>query len=137
MIRPTLQTFVAICFVLGIPMLDAFLAITRRLILRWPVFRADYLHMHHVLCELSFSPRQTLLVMCSMQAFLAGLGLLVLKGFVFPIIIGLAFTAVVFVSYLRVMVVSRTSASVTRKLSAKPIPALKSNLPRQNTSMGR
>jgi UDP-GlcNAc:undecaprenyl-phosphate GlcNAc-1-phosphate transferase len=137
MVKPTLQTFVAICFILGIPMLDAFLAITRRLILRWPVFKADYLHMHHVLGELSFSPRQTLFVMCSMQAFLAGLGLLVLKGFVFPVIIGLAFAAVVFVSYLRVMVISRTSASVTRNLSAKPIPTLKSNMPRQNTSVTR
>ena len=118
-------------------MLDAFLAIARRLILRWPVFKADYLHMHHVLCELSFTPRQTLLVMYSMQVILAMLGLLVSMGFVFPIVIGLAFVSVVFLSYLRVMVVSRTSASVTRKLSAKPIPTLKSNVPRQNTSVGR
>lgn len=136
-IKPDPRTFVAICFILGVPMLDAFLAIARRLILRWPVFKADYLHMHHVLCELSFTPRQTLLVMYSMQVILAMLGLLVSMGFVFPIVIGLAFVSVVFLSYLRVMVVSRTSASVTRKLSAKPIPTLKSNVPRQNTSVGR
>jgi UDP-GlcNAc:undecaprenyl-phosphate GlcNAc-1-phosphate transferase len=136
-INPTARTFIATCFILGIPMLDAFLAISRRLILRSPVFKADNLHMHHVLRELSFSPKQTLLVMYSMQAFLAALGLLVLKGFVFPIIIGLAFVAVVFVSFLRIMVISGTVVPAAPKLAPDSIPTLKSNMPRQNTSLGR
>jgi UDP-GlcNAc:undecaprenyl-phosphate GlcNAc-1-phosphate transferase len=140
MINPTAQTFIAICFILGIPMLDAFLAIARRLILRSSVFKADSLHMHHVLRELSFSPRQILLVMCAMQAFLATLGLLVMEGFVFPIVIGVVFVAIVFVSYLRVMVVSGTnrSTSTSPKLSAaSSIHSLKSNIPRQKASIGR
>jgi UDP-GlcNAc:undecaprenyl-phosphate GlcNAc-1-phosphate transferase len=124
-LKPEPRTFIAICFILGIPMLDAFLAIARRLILHTPVFKADCLHMHHVLNELSFSPKQTLIVMCSMQTFLAGLGLLVLKGFVFPFVIGVAFVAVVFVAYLRVMVVSRSSAPAAPKLSTHAIPQLK------------
>lgn len=124
-LQPAPRTFIAICFILGIPMLDAFLAIARRLILRTPIFKADCLHMHHVLNELSFSPRQTLIVMYSMQTFLAGLGLLVLKGFVFPLVIGVAFVLVVFVSYLRVMVVSRSSAPAAPKLSTNAIPQLK------------
>ena len=136
-IKPEGRTFIAICFVLGIPMLDAFLAIARRLILRSPVFGADCLHMHHVLRELSFSPRQTLLVMYSMQIFLAVLGLLVLEGFVFPIVIGLVFTGVVFLSYLRIMVVSRSSAPSTPSLSPNTITQLKSNMPRQKASIGR
>jgi UDP-GlcNAc:undecaprenyl-phosphate GlcNAc-1-phosphate transferase len=124
-VEPTVQTFVAICFILGIPMLDAFLAITRRLILRTPIFKADCLHMHHILSELSFSPKQTLVVMYSMQAFLAALGLLVLKGYTFPIVIGLAFVAVVFASYLRVMVISQSVAPAAPKLSTSSIPQLK------------
>ena len=136
-IKPDGRTFIAICFVLGIPMLDAFLAIARRLIMRSPVFKADCLHMHHVLRELSFSPRQTLLVMYTMQVFLAGLGLLVLKGFVFPIVIGLVFTAVVFLSYLRIMIVSRSSVPSTPTLAPNTITPLKSNMPRQKASIGQ
>ncbi len=124
-LQPAPRTFIAICFMLGIPMLDAFLAIARRLILRTPIFKADCLHMHHVLNELSFSPKQTLIVMYSMQTFLAGLGLLVLKGFVIPLVIGVAFVVIVFVSYLRVMVVSRSSAPAAPKLSTNSIPQLK------------
>lgn len=137
MINSTPQTFVAICFILGIPMLDAFLAIARRLILRSSVFKADSLHMHHVLRELSLSPRQILLVMCSMQAFLAVLGLLVMEGFVFPIVIGLAFITIVFISFLRAMVVSGAKETMPANLSANSIPTLKSNIPRQKASIGR
>ncbi len=140
MINPTPRTFIAICFILGIPMLDAFLAIARRLLLRSSVFKADLLHMHHLLRELSFSPRQILLVMCAMQAFLATLGLLVMEGFVFPIVIGVAFIAIVFVSYLRVMVVSganRPTSTSTKLSTAGSIPSLKSNIPRQKASIGR
>ena len=140
MINPTPRTFIAICFILGIPMLDACLAIARRLLLRSSVFKADLLHMHHLLRELSFSPRQILLVMCAMQAFLATLGLLVMEGFVFPIVIGVAFIAIVFVSYLRVMVVSganRPTSTSTKLSTAGSIPSLKSNIPRQKASIGR
>ncbi len=63
--------------------------------------------------------------MYSMQAFLAALGLLVLKGYTFPIVIGLAFSAVVFASYLRVMVVSQSGAPAAPKLAASSIPQLK------------
>jgi UDP-GlcNAc:undecaprenyl-phosphate GlcNAc-1-phosphate transferase len=124
-VEPTVRTFVAICFILGIPMLDAFLAIARRLMLRTPIFKADCLHMHHILGELAFSPKQTLVVMYSMQAFLAALGLLVLKGHSFPIVIGLLFVAVVFVSYLRLMVISQAGAPAAPKLATSSIPQLK------------
>jgi hypothetical protein len=123
--EPTARTFVAICFILGIPMLDAFLAIARRLMLRTPIFKADCLHMHHILIGLSFSPKQTLIVMYSMQAFLAALGLLVLKGYSFPIFVGLLFVAVVFISYLRLMVVSQVESPAAPKLAASSIPQLK------------
>jgi UDP-GlcNAc:undecaprenyl-phosphate GlcNAc-1-phosphate transferase len=135
--NPTVRTFVAICFVLGIPMLDAFLAIARRLILHSPIFKADCLHMHHVLRELSFTPRQILFVMYSMQLFLTVLGLLVVKGFVFPIVVGAAFVVIVFVSFLRVMVVSDAGAPASPKLASNSIPPLKNDVPRQKASVGR
>ncbi|MGD8412779.1 MAG: MraY family glycosyltransferase [Candidatus Latescibacterota bacterium] len=122
---PTARTFVAICFILGVPMLDAFLAIARRLLLRTPIFKADCLHMHHILSALSFSPKQTLVVMYSMQALLAALGLLVLNGHSFPIFIGLLFVAIVFVSYLRVMVVSQSEPAGAPNLASGSIPQIK------------
>lgn len=136
-LKPSVHTFAAVCFVLGVPMLDAWLAIARRIILHSPVFKADSQHMHHVLGDFGCSAKQILLAMYSMQAFLTVLGLLVWKGFTLPIFVGVAFMVVLFVSFLRVMVASRASAPVTAKLSANSIPTLKSNLPRQNTSLGR
>ena len=81
--------------------------------------------MHHILSELSFSPKQTLVVMYSMQAFLAALGLLVLMGYTFPIAIGMGFVAIVFASFLRVMVVSQSEVPAAAKLSTSSIPQLK------------
>lgn len=137
MLKPTVYTFVAVCFILGIPMLDAWLAISRRVVLRSSLFQADSFHMHHVLRKLGFSARQVLLVMYSLQAFLTILGILVSRGFTTPIILGVAFIAVVYFSFLRVMVVFRTKTQVTAKLTANSIPTLKGDLSRQNTSLGR
>jgi len=134
MLKPSLFTFAAVCFVLGIPMLDAWLAIGRRVVLRSSLFQADSLHMHHVLRKIGFSPRQVLLAMYSMQAFLAILGVFVFMGYATPMILGGCFIAVVYFSFLRIMVASHERAP---KLAPNTIPSLKSNLPRQNTSLGR
>ena len=143
MIRPTGMTFVAICFVLGVPMIDALLAIGRRIAMREPLFRADSMHIHHVLRQLGLSPRQTLAALYSMQAFLAVLGILVFRGALLPVIFGVAFFAVICVSFLRVMIVA-TPAKVTKPrvagtISTQSIPTLESNIPTQNTtsSVGR
>jgi UDP-GlcNAc:undecaprenyl-phosphate GlcNAc-1-phosphate transferase len=124
-VEPTGRTFLAVCFILGVPMLDAFLAIARRLILRTPIFKADCLHMHHILSGLSFSPKQTLVILYSMQALLASLGLLVLKGYTFPLVVGATFVAVVFASYLRVMVVSQSGEPAAPKLATSSIAQMK------------
>ena len=137
MLRPSLFTFVAVCFVLGIPMLDAWLAIGRRVVLRSSLFQADSLHMHHVLRKIGFSPRRVLLTMYSMQAFLAILGVLVFKGYATPGILGACFIAVVYFSFLRIMVAAHARPAVTTTLAPNALPSLKSNLPRQNTSLGR
>jgi len=137
MVQPTVRTFVAVCFVLGVPMLDAWLAVTRRLILRSPLFRADCLHMHHVLRDLGSSPKQILLVLYSMEAFLAVLGILVLQGYVLPVILGVALIAVAFVSFLRIMIASRTAAPVGANLAASSLRPLKSNVANRDASVGR
>ena len=93
--------------------------------------------MHHVLRELSFSPRQTLMVMYGKQVFMSVIGLLVLKGFVFPIVVGLVFAAVVFLSYLRIMIVSRSTATSAPTLAPNTITPLKGSMQRQKASIGR
>ena len=60
---PSPNMFVAVCFALGVPLLDTILAIARRVVLRSPVFAADTLHMHHVLRDGGLSPRRTLVVL--------------------------------------------------------------------------
>ena len=124
-LQPTVNTFVAICFVLGVPLLDSLLAVTRRVALRAPVFRADSLHMHHVLRGFGLSHRQVLAVMLSMHAFLAILGILAAKGMVISMVLGLAFIVVVYATFLRVMVVSRlVTERIPTKLTPNSIPSL-------------
>lgn len=114
-LQPGVNTFVAVCFVLAVPMLDAWLAIARRLILRRPVFRADSQHVHHVLREFGFTPRQTLLILYAMQAVMATLGILVMLGLMVPLVVGIVFACVLFGAFIRVMVASRDVVSRERR----------------------
>ncbi len=102
--RPGGSTFAALCLILSVPMLDVFLAIARRSILRLPVFRADALHMHHVLARLGFTARQVLAILYGMQTVLAALGVVAAQGFKFPIVVGGVFLAGSFAVFLRLMV---------------------------------
>jgi len=121
MLQPTINTFIGVGFILAIPMVDSWLAIARRLALHTPVFKADSLHMHHVLPLFGFSPRQTLAILYSMQAVMAILGLLTVKGLMVPMIIGFVFLAIVFVSFIRIMVASKErTESVSTKFASVP-----------------
>jgi UDP-GlcNAc:undecaprenyl-phosphate GlcNAc-1-phosphate transferase len=139
--RPSVNTFVGVCFVLGVPILDVILAIVRRVALRSPVFSADSLHMHHVLTHVGFSPRQVLLVVYSMQMLFAVVGVTVLSGATVSLVLGCVLAAVAFVSFLRLMVASRqTGGRVAPAMSPSSIPLksnLRGNLPPQRTSVGR
>ncbi|NIM20394.1 MAG: hypothetical protein GTO51_09205 [Candidatus Latescibacteria bacterium] len=104
MLRPGVGTFFGVCFVLGVPILDTFLAIARRIALRTPIFKADALHMHHVLSSFGFSPRQALLILYSIQTVSAALGILAAKGYAFPIFVGSSFLIAVFLSFFRLMI---------------------------------
>ncbi|UCG52033.1 MAG: undecaprenyl/decaprenyl-phosphate alpha-N-acetylglucosaminyl 1-phosphate transferase [Candidatus Latescibacterota bacterium] len=107
MLQPNINTFFGVCLILSVPMLDSWLAIARRLTLRRPVFEADCMHIHHVLGTFGFSPRQTLVILYSMQAVLAALGILAVMGFVFPIVTGLGILLVAFSTFYRMMVASK------------------------------
>jgi UDP-GlcNAc:undecaprenyl-phosphate GlcNAc-1-phosphate transferase len=107
MIQPGVTTFFGACFILSVPMVDAWLAIARRLALRRPVFEADCMHIHHVLTSFGFSPRQTLGILYTVQAVMAGFGVLAIMGFVIPVIAGLAFLLLAFLTFYRIMVAAK------------------------------
>ncbi len=141
MARPSVATFVGVCFVLGVPILDVFLAIARRLVLKTPVFQADSLHMHHVLTHMGFSPRQVLLIIYSMQTLFAVVGITAMSGAILPLILGCVLLTVGFVAFLKMMVASRQTGGRVAPAMAPGSILLKSNLrgnlPPQRTSAGR
>jgi UDP-GlcNAc:undecaprenyl-phosphate GlcNAc-1-phosphate transferase len=121
---PSANMFAAVCFVLGVPLLDTALAISRRVVLRSPLFTADCLHMHHVLRDSGLSPRKTLLILYGMQIFFCLLGVGAAMGWVLPVIVGLGFVSLVYVSFLRLMIEERTTAAAVpaRHMAANTIP---------------
>jgi UDP-GlcNAc:undecaprenyl-phosphate GlcNAc-1-phosphate transferase len=123
MLQPTINTFVGVGFILMIPMIDSWLAIARRLALHTPVFQADSLHMHHVLLLLGCSPRQTLAILYFMQAVMAILGVLTVKGMVLPMILGFALVGLAYGSFIRIMVASK-ERSETSSAKLASIPSL-------------
>lgn len=138
---PSPNMFVAVCFALGVPLLDTVLAIARRVVLRSPVFAADKLHMHHVLRDGGLSPRRTLGVLWGMQLFFSLLGVGAAAGWVLPVIVGLAFVTVAFVAFLRAMVEDRVAAENRPiPVTAKTIPfqsSFTTGLQEHRTSVGR
>ena len=125
MIRPGVSTFFGACFILSVPMVDAWLAIARRFTLRRPVFEADCMHIHHVLTSFGFSPRQTLVILYAVQAVMAVFGVLAIMGFVLPVFAGLAFLLLVFFAFFRIMVASKEREAERRtEFAHSSIPSL-------------
>jgi UDP-GlcNAc:undecaprenyl-phosphate GlcNAc-1-phosphate transferase len=118
MLQPTINTFFGVGLVLAIPMLDTALAIARRVVRHAPVFQADSLHMHHVLAQFGFSPRQTLVVFYCMQAVMAVLGVLTVQGLTLALFVGLALLLFAFLYFIRIMVASKERESVSTKLAS-------------------
>lgn len=126
LLKPGVTTFFGVCFVIGVPIMDALLAIARRLSFRMPVFHADALHMHHVLGSFGLSPKQTLFILYSIQTVFSALGFFAVKGYIFPIIIGGVFFAAVFILFFRLMLsAGRQEREAADALTRDPIPALK------------
>jgi UDP-GlcNAc:undecaprenyl-phosphate GlcNAc-1-phosphate transferase len=127
MLKPGAGTFFGVCFVLGVPIMDALLAIFRRLFLNKHIFKADALHMHHVLISFGFSPRQTLLVLYSVGAVLAVLGVFAIKGYLLPIITGSFFFIAMSICFFKLMIAEgRREREAADALARNAIPALES-----------
>ena len=125
MLEPSINMFFAVNLVLAIPIVDAFLAITRRLILRRPVFEADHMHIHHVLGAFGFTTRQTVVILYLMQTVMALLGVLAAMGFLFPLVVGIIFMVILFVTFIRMMVVIKPKAqAIQPKFAPDSIPSL-------------
>jgi len=139
---PSPGMFAAVILVLGVPMLDTILAISRRIVLRAPVFSADHLHMHHILRGTGLSARKTLFVLYGMQTFFCLLGVAASMGWVLPIIVGLGFTSLAYIAFLRMMVEEYTvaAAAAAEHVGAKTIPfqpTFTAGLQERRTSVSR
>ena len=110
MSEPTVTTFFGVGFILAVPMLDTWLAIARRLVLRRPVFEADHQHIHHILTSLGLSARQTLAVLYTLQVAMAVLGILAIKGFFLPVVGGAAIVVAAFSTFFRMMIATKEPA---------------------------
>jgi len=61
----------------GIPVIDTFTAIIRRLRMGRPVFKADKAHVHHRLISFGFSQRRTVVIIYGISIVLAALAILI------------------------------------------------------------
>ncbi len=66
--------------VFGVPMVDAFIVITRRLLSGQPITQADKRHLHHTLLGKGLSQRQTVLILYIAAAALCAVALFVVRG---------------------------------------------------------
>ena len=124
MVHPSINAFFAVCLILAVPMLDAWLAIARRLALRRPVFQADCQHIHHIISSFGFSPRQNLVILYSIQVVMALLGVLAMSGLMLPLILGLALMVLLFVTFIRVMVASDARPDLGTQFVHNSVPSL-------------
>lgn len=68
---PALISFFIPISILGIPILDTFFAIIRRLLRGQPPFQADKEHLHHQLLGMNFSPKITVLIIYGINILFA------------------------------------------------------------------
>lgn len=68
---PALTTLLIPVIIAGIPVIDTFSAIVRRLRSKRSPVRADIEHMHHRLIDIGFNQRSTVLIMYALSALLA------------------------------------------------------------------
>lgn len=64
----TLFSLIVPITILGVPLLDTFFAIVRRVVHKKPLYAPDKLHLHHCLLKLGFGHRQTVILIYCMSA---------------------------------------------------------------------
>ncbi|MCL2750681.1 MAG: undecaprenyl/decaprenyl-phosphate alpha-N-acetylglucosaminyl 1-phosphate transferase, partial [Coriobacteriia bacterium] len=63
----------------GIPVIDTFTSIVRRIRLKQPIYRADKAHVHHRFISLGFSQRTTVLIIYGISIVLSVLAILIVQ----------------------------------------------------------
>ena len=77
---PTGITPVTALWLLALPLVDAVAVLIARPLLGRSPFSADRMHYHHQLQDIGFSVNKTLIIAVVLQAFMAGLGILLWKN---------------------------------------------------------
>lgn len=105
---------------LGIPILDTFFAIIRRVLKRQPIFAADKEHLHHQLLGMNFSQRTTVLIIYGMNMLFAMASILyTVKDPVLGKIIYIIIFIIVLWFVLHTSIISDKNPKLTRKFKEK------------------
>ena len=118
--------------ILSIPLLDTGLAFFRRLATNTPVFKADLLHLHHILLYRFKSVLKVDLFLWSLALVFGLLGIMTMRGSLLSFLLALAIQIVIFVFAIRSMVHFELSNDKAEKiLQSNGINAARM-LPRQD-----
>lgn len=118
--------------ILSIPLLDTGLAFFRRLATNTPVFKADLLHLHHILLYRFKSVLKVDLFLWSLALVFGLLGIMTMRGSLLAFLLALAIQIVIFVFAIRSMVHFELSNDKAEKiLQSNGINAARM-LPRQD-----
>ena len=90
--------------ILSIPLLDTGLAFFRRLVTNAPVFKADLLHLHHILLYRYKSVLKVDLLLWGLGLLFGALGVMTMRGSLLPLLIAVMIQAVIFSVALRNMI---------------------------------
>jgi UDP-GlcNAc:undecaprenyl-phosphate GlcNAc-1-phosphate transferase len=118
--------------ILSIPLLDTGLAFFRRLITNTPVFKADLLHLHHILLYRFKSVVKVDLFLWGLAVVFGLLGIMTMRGNILSFLLAVAIQIVIFIFALRSMVHFELSSEKAEKiLQSNGINAARM-LPRQD-----
>ena len=102
--------------ILSVPLLDTGLAFCRRLFTNTPVFKADLLHIHHILLYRFKSVIKVDLFLWGLALLFGLLGIMTMRGNLISLMLAVAIQVVLFVLTLRSMVNFELSNEKTEKI---------------------
>ncbi len=102
--------------ILAVPLLDTGLALTRRLLLRRPVFEADHRHLHHMLLYRYRSTKKVDAILWTLAALFGALGVLTMRGSVLALGVAGGLALLVYVVALHRMVYLRLPDKVEEEI---------------------
>ncbi len=102
--------------ILSIPLLDTGLAFSRRLVTNTPIFKADLLHIHHILLYRFKSVLKVDLFLWGLALIFGLLGIMTMRGNLLSLFLAVAIQALIFVLALRQMVHFELSSEKAEKI---------------------